>query len=121
MEILLVRLIDFANSRTSSQLLRNQPSDAFSAIQNRSLYREIFRVRDTTPLSRRPVDSASLARSVLFYPNSKIDSMRVEKWAFGLAQALPIDPPVLVEVSPHMVGVLEQVSLRDSDNIRMLR
>ena len=96
-ELLLLSLIEFSNGRTPSQLLRCQPSNKFSAVQNRSLFGEIFRIPHYRLLSPRPFDPATLstdlARSVLFDQNPKMDPKSVEKWRHGLALLLPIDPP----------------------------
>lgn len=99
MILLLLRLMEFSTGRTPSRLLRNQPSDKFSAMQNRSLYGEIFRVSHNRPVSLRSFNperlSTDLARSVLFRQSSKMDSTDVEEWRTGLTRLLPIDPPAL--------------------------
>jgi len=97
MMLLLLRLIEFSTGRTPSRLLRNQPSDEFSTMQNRSLCGEIFRVSHNTPVSLRSFDparlSTDLARSVLFQQSPKMDSTDVEKWRTDLTRLLPIDSP----------------------------
>lgn len=96
-KMLLLSLIEFSNGRTPSRLLRYQPSNKFSAVQNRSLFGEIFRISHYRNLSPRPFDpaklSTDLARSVLFDQNPKMDPMSVEKWRNGLTLLMPIDPP----------------------------
>lgn len=42
-------------------------------------------------------------------------------WALDLTQALPIDPLVFGAVLPHIIGILEQVLLRESDGVHTLR
>ena len=97
MVLLLFRLIALSTGRQPSLLLRNQPSDKFSAMQNRSLYGEIFRVSHNRPVSLRSFNperlSTDLARSVLFHQSPKMDSTDVEEWRTGLTRLLPIDPP----------------------------
>ncbi len=97
MILLLLRLIEFSTGRTSSRLLRNQPSDKFSAMQNRSLCGEIFRVSHNTPVSLRSFDparlSTDLARSVIFQQSPKMNSTDVKKWRTGLTRLLLINPP----------------------------
>ena len=97
MELLLFRLIEFSNGRTPSRLLCHQPSDKFSAAQNRSLCGEIFRIPHYKLLSRKSFDpaklSTDLAPCVLFDQTPKMDPMSVEKWRNGLTLFLPIDPP----------------------------
>jgi len=94
---LLLKLIEFSDGRTPSRILRHQPSDRFSAIQNRSLCAEIFRVSSCTFVSFNSFDPARLSidlpRSVLFHQCPKTDPTDLEKWKTGLTQLLPIDPP----------------------------
>ena len=96
--LLLFRLIEFSNGRTSSRSIQYQPSGTFSAVQNRSLCGEMFRIPYYRLWSPRPFDpaklSTDLARSVLFDQNPKIDPMSVEKWRNGLTLLIPIYPPV---------------------------
>ena len=96
--LLLFRLIEFSNGRTSSRSIHYQPSGTFSAMQNRSLCGEIFRIPHYRLLSPRPLDpaklSTDLARSVLFDQNPKINPMSVEKWRNRLTLLMPINPPV---------------------------
>jgi len=97
MKLLLLKLIEYSTDRTSSRLLRDQPCKTFSAMQNRSLYGEIFRVSHGNLVSVRPFDparlSTDLARSVLFQQCPVMDPTDVEKWKSGLARLLPVDPP----------------------------
>lgn len=95
--LLLRRMIDFSNGVTPSRLLRDQPSGKFSAVQNRSLLGEPFRVPLDTTVSLRSLDltklSIDLARSTLFHRSPQMDPADLKKWIDGLTQHLPVDPP----------------------------
>lgn len=96
-KMLLLSLVEFSNCRTPSRLLRHQPSKEFSAVQNRSLFGEIFRIPHHRLLSPRSFDpaklSTDLARSVLFDQTPKMDLMSVENWRNDLMLLMPFDPP----------------------------
>jgi len=98
MNLLLLRLTQVSNGRAPSRLVHHQPSDEFSAVQNRSLFGEIFRFSDKTSVSLRLLDPATLAvaliESVLFDQSPRMDSTDMEKWIIGLVQLLPIYSPV---------------------------
>lgn len=125
MKLLLLLLVEFANGSVSSRLLREQPYDTFSAMQNRALYGEIFRFSNDAPLSPRAADpaalSANLTRSTLFEQSPELTSTVVENWIACLMQRLPIDPPVHGEVSPCLFDLLEQVPIEDNEAVRMMR
>ncbi|KAL6716953.1 Global transcription regulator sge1 [Lecanora helva] len=117
---LLRSLIYFSNGWTASRLPRSQPSDEFSGVQNRSLFGEIFRISHCGISSPKPLNAAKLskdlARSVLFDQNPRMDPTRVTKWRDNLMLLLRIDPPA----HGVSVGFLEQVSIKDCEEIRMI-
>ena len=125
MKLLLLCLVELANGSVSSRLLRNQPYDTFSTIQNRVLYGEIFRFSNDAPLSPRAVDPAVLSiyltRSKLFKKGPELSPTVVKNWITCLLQRLPIDPPVCGEVLPCLFGLLEQVPIMDNELVRMMR
>lgn len=125
MKLLLLRLIEFAKGSFPSRLLCNQPYGTFSAMQNRALYGEIFRISNSAPLSPRAADpavlSVHLTRSALFDQSPKLTPILVDNWIAGLMERLPIDPPVHGEVSPCLFGLLDQVPIQDNEAIRMIR
>ena len=100
MILLLLKLIEASNGRAALRVRFNEPSKGFSAMQNRSLLGEVFRVSHNKPASLRQLDparlSTDLARSFLFQRCPKMALMDVEKRKGGLMQILPIDPPAHV-------------------------
>ncbi len=97
MILLLLKLIEASNGRAALRVGFNEPSKGFSAMQNRSLLGEVFRISHNKPASLRQFDparlSTDLARSALFQRCPNMAPMDVEIWKGGLMQILPIDPP----------------------------
>jgi len=97
MMLLLFKLIETSNGPAASRVRRNDPSKEFSAMQNRSLLGEIFRISHDKPASLRQCDparlSAALARSVPFRSCPGMAPVEVEIWKNGLMQILPINSP----------------------------